>query len=60
MSSSGRSFPNGVSVIGLLPIVYTGGAYPARPNGVAGGSVIYIGPVTPSDWLTGDIWLKNA
>lgn len=43
-------------------LVYTGGAYPARPSSgsVPAGSVRYVGPVVPTTWLTGDEWVDNS
>ncbi len=40
-------------------LVYQDGAYPARPP-VPGGLVLYIGPVVPEFWLTGDTWKDNS
>lgn len=36
---------------------FTTSAYPARPSGIAAGLVEYIGPTTPTDWLTYDTWV---
>jgi len=41
-------------------LIYASGAYPARPAGVPGGLVKYIGPVQPSDWLANDAWVDNS
>jgi hypothetical protein len=41
-------------------LIYSGGAYPARPSGVPGGNVKYVGPVQPTTWLTGDEWVDNS
>ncbi|GAA3399426.1 hyaluronate lyase N-terminal domain-containing protein [Pseudarthrobacter polychromogenes] len=39
-------------------LVYSGGAYPARPAGAV--AVTYIGPVQPTTWLANDIWKDNS
>lgn len=44
---------------GFTVLIYTGGAYPARP-GVPAGWVRYLGPVAPTTWLTGDEWIDNS
>lgn len=44
----------------LRILIYTNGAYPARPPGLVGGQVRYIGPVQPSDWLPNDEWVNNS
>lgn len=44
----------------LRRIIYTGFAYPARPAGVSAGYVEYVGPVQPTDWLTGDTWVEQV
>jgi hypothetical protein len=51
-----------VNKTGLKRIVYntTTSSYPARPSGVAGGMVEYIGPVEPTDWLDDDTWIDTA
>jgi hypothetical protein len=38
-------------------LVYSGGAYPARPSG---GICEYVGPTQPTDWLAHDTWIKAA
>jgi cysteine sulfinate desulfinase/cysteine desulfurase-like protein len=44
----------------LRVLIYTAGAYPARPAGVAAGLVRYVGPVQPTTWLTNDEWINNS
>lgn len=39
-------------------LVYSAGAYPARPTGAV--SALYIGPVQPSDWVANDRWMDNS
>lgn len=39
-------------------LIYSGGAYPARPSGAVG--VTYIGPVQPTTWLPNDDWMDNS
>lgn len=41
-------------------VVYANGSYPPRPTGAAAGTVTYLGPVVPTDWLTGDQWTDNS
>jgi hypothetical protein len=38
-------------------VTYSGSSYPARPNRPAG-LVIYDGPVQPTSWQTGDLWVE--
>jgi hypothetical protein len=45
---------------GSYALVYSGGAYPSRPAGLAAGRAQYIGPTQPSSWLTNDLWLKTS
>lgn len=47
---------NGVARV----LVYTAGAYPARPTGLPAGLAIYKGPVAPSDWVEPDEWLDTS
>lgn len=49
-----------IGSISLQVLVYASGAYPARPVGLPGGAVRYIGPVQPTDWLTNDEWINNT
>lgn len=39
-------------------VIYSNGAYPARPVGAR--SAKYIGPVVPTDWLPNDEWVDNS
>ncbi|CAD5999150.1 hypothetical protein [Agreia sp. COWG] len=48
-----------ISVGGSGTIIYTSGAYPARP-GLPAGAVTYIGPVQPTTWLANDSWVDNS
>jgi hypothetical protein len=47
---------------GIQSLVYSSGSYPARPAGLPAGRVQYQGPstATPSDALSGDLWLKTS
>ena len=44
----------------LLVLVYSNGAYPARPAGTAAGCARYIGPIQPQSWLIGDEWIQPS
>jgi hypothetical protein len=44
--------------VGSGALVYSGGAYPARPAGAV--AVTYIGPVQPTTWLANDSWVDNS
>lgn len=44
----------------LHRVVHDGASYPARPAGVAGGLVDYVGPTEPLTWLDGDTWTQTA
>lgn len=39
-------------------LIYTSGAYPARPIGAV--SALYIGPIQPTDWQPNDRWMDNS
>lgn len=39
-------------------LVYSAGAYPARPSGAV--SALYIGPVQPTTWVANDRWMDNS
>jgi hypothetical protein len=41
-------------------LVWASGAYPARPAGIAGGLVKYVGPAAPTGSLPGDEWVDNS
>ena len=43
----------------LTVLIYASGAYPVRPS-VPAGHVRYVGPVQPTDWLSGDEWINNS
>lgn len=36
----------------------TSQAYPRRPVGALGGSVTYVGPIQPTDWVKNDQWIE--
>jgi hypothetical protein len=44
----------------LRVLRYSGGTYPARPTGLPGGSVKWIGPTTPTAWIADDEWVNNS
>ncbi|MFF1382758.1 hypothetical protein ACFVWT_04250 [Arthrobacter sp. NPDC058288] len=39
-------------------LIYSAGAYPARPAGAV--AVTYIGPVQPTTWIVNDTWKDNS
>lgn len=41
-------------------LIYVGTTYPNRPTGVPAGYCEYVGPVQPTDWLTGDTWVEQV
>lgn len=55
---------SGGTSAGVVPLKYTGSAYPARPSQTLqpAGSVIYEGPSAspPGDSVSGDLWLKTS
>ena len=42
----------------LTVLIHDGTAYPARPPGLPGGSVRYLGPVQPTTMLANDEWIN--
>ena len=43
-----------------VKLIYVNSAYPARPSGLAGGLVTYVGPTQPTDGVTFDQWIKTS
>lgn len=44
----------------FVVLIYSSGAYPARPSGLPAGHARYLGPVQPTTWLVGDEWVDNS
>jgi hypothetical protein len=41
-------------------ITHNGTVYASRPAGIPAGMAEYVGPTTPTTWLTGDTWVSTA
>lgn len=61
-TTSGWVAPSTSTAASFRVVTYAAGAYPARPSTTVApaGYVRYIGPSTPTDWLTGDEWVNNS